>query len=272
MLEDFIPNTIYNDDAEKILNTFPDNCIDLIVTSPPYDNLRHYNNSLDDASWNHDKFMSIAIQLIRTLKEGGVIVWNVNDKVENGSKTGTSLRQALFFIDNGLNYNDMMIWRKTNPMPQVRQPRYTQCFEPMFVFSKGKPKTFNPIMRQTKTGGRNYRSTVKNIGGESGRRPIDYIVNSETIDYNIWEISIAQNKQTYNVNGKEIKHPAVFPYMLPYKHIQTWTNEGDIVLDPFAGSGTTLLAAKELNRIPIGIETNSDYCEIINQRLNETSI
>ena len=258
---------LYQGDAEEILKTFPDNCIDLVVTSPPYDNLRHYNNSLDSSSWNHEKFKAIALQLIRTLKDGGVIVWNVNDKVENGSKSGTSLRQALFFIDNGLNYNDMMIWKKTNAMPQVRQPRYTQCHEPMFIFSKGKPKTFNPIMRQTKSGGKQYHSTGKKMGGENGRRELNYVVNTEMVDYNVWELPVAQNKTLYNVNGKDIKHPAVFPYVLPYRHIQSWTNEGDVVLDPFAGSGTTLIAAKDLGRIPVGIECNPDYCGIIMQRL-----
>lgn len=154
-------------------------------------------------------------------------------------------------------------------MPQVKQPRYTQCFEYMFVFSKGKPKTFNPIMRPCKSAGLHYQSTAKIMGGESGRKSLDYHVNSEMVDYNVWEMAVAQNRETYPVNGKEIKHPAVFPYELPYRHIQSWTNEGDIVLDPFAGSGTTLLAARDLNRNFIGIEMNSDYCEIIKQRLNK---
>ena len=157
---------------------------------------------------------------------------------------------------------------KKNPMPVVKQPRYTPRFEYMFVFSKGKPKTFNPIMRECKCGGQEYKSTAKNMGGENGRRDLHYNVNKEMVDYNVWEIAVDSNRKVYNVNCKPIKHPAVFPYEIPHNHIQTWTNKGDIVLDPFAGSGTTLIAARDLERNYIGIELNTDYCEIINQRMN----
>ena len=161
-----------------------------------------------------------------------------------------------------------MIWSKGNPMPVVRQPRYNPKFEFMFILSKGKPKTFNPLMRPCKSAGLHYTSTVKNIDGESGRRQIDYHVNSEMVDYNIWEFAVAKNKTEYMVNGEKTKHPAVFPIELPLRHIKSLTNPGDIVLDPFAGSGTTLLAAKQLDRSYIGIELDTTYCEIIKQRLN----
>ena len=260
-------NCIICGDAETVLMEFPNESIDLVVTSPPYDNLRHYNGVGD--SWNHSKFQSIADELARVLKKGGVIVWNVNDKTENGSETGTSFRQVLYFMDKGLNLNDTMIWVKSNAMPVVKQPRYNPRFEYMFVFSKGKPKTFNPIQRQCKSAGLHYQSTVKIMGGERGRKDIDYHVNSTMTDYNVWEMAVAQNKEMYEVNGRQIKHPAVFPYELPYRHIKSWTNENDIVLDPFAGSGTTLLAARDLNRKYIGIEMCADYCEIARQRLGD---
>jgi len=260
-------NRVYNGDSELVLKDVDSESIDLIVTSPPYDNLRKYNGIGD--TWNHNKFKNIANELYRVLKPGGVIVWNVNDKVENGAKTTTSFRQVLHFTELGLNLNDTMIWRKSNPMPVVRQPRYTPCFEYMFVFSKGKPNVFNPIMRPCKSAGLHYQSTAKIMGGESGRKSLDYRVNSEMVDYNVWEMAVAQNRETFLVNGKEIKHPAVFPYELPYRHIQSWTNKGDVVLDPFAGSGTTLLAAMDLDRNFIGIEMNEDYCEIIKQRMDK---
>lgn len=260
-------NNIYCADSAISVEWLYEDSVDLVVTSPPYDNLRAYSGY--GSGWTRDKFERIALGLIRALKKGGVIVWVVNDKVEKGSKTMTHFSQCDFFVKKGLNLNDEMIWRKTNPMPQVRQKRYTQCFEHMFVFSKGQPKTFNPIMIPTKNGGKHYKSTAKKITDENERRELDYHVNSEMVDYNIWEIAVAPNKEKYLVNGREIKHPAVFPYEIPYRHIKTWTNEGDLVLDPFAGSGTTLLAARDLNRDYIGFEINPDYYEIMRQRLTK---
>lgn len=251
-------DTILLGDACDRLKEIDDNSIDLVVTSPPYDTLRKYEGV--GTLWNHEKFESIATELCRVLKPGGVIVWVVDDRIENGSKTGTAFKQALYFKELGLNINDTMLWKKLNPMPQVKQPRYSACFEYMFIFSKGKPKTFNPIMRQCKLGGKLYDSTAKNMDGESGRHKLTYNVNKEAVDYNIWEIAVAQNKT---------EHPAVFPYEIPYRHIKSWSNEGDIVLDPFMGSGTTALAAIDLNRHYIGIELNENYYNMCLQRIKE---
>ena len=140
-------NKIYQGDSEVILKNIGDNTIDLTVTSPPYDDLRTYTGN--SIPWNNQKFIGIADELVRVTKPGGIIVWVVGDKTENGGETGTSFKQALYFIERGMKLNDTMIWRKTNPIPQVRQPRYNQCFEYMFVFSKGKPNTFNPCLLYT---------------------------------------------------------------------------------------------------------------------------
>lgn len=251
-------NKIYCGDSAVLLKELPDESIDLVITSPPYDNLRQYNGAIK--GWNKTVFENIAKELSRVLKEGGVIVWNVNDKTEKGSKTGTSFRQALYFMDEcGLNLNDTMIWEKTNPMPVVSQPRYNPVFEYMFIFSKGKPKTFNPIMVPCKCAGQLYDSTCKNMGGENGRTHKTFNVNKEKVAGNIWQIAVANNKTN---------HPAVFPYELAAKHIISWSNEGDIVLDPFIGSGTTALAAINLKRNFIGIDINEEYCNISYERLS----
>lgn len=249
-------NNIYLGDSEDILKTLPDESIDLVITSPPYDNLRKYNGVGN--TWNHEKFKKIADELKRILKVGGVIVWVVNDKTENGSETGTSFKQALYFNEIGLNLNDTMIWLKTNSMPQVKQPRYSQDFEYMFVFSKGKPKTFNPIMVPCKCAGKDYNSTCKNMGGENGRTYKSFKINKEKVKSNVWEIGVAQNKTP---------HPAVFPLQIALEHIKSWSNENDVVLDPFLGSGTTAIAAKMLNRKYVGIEMNEDYYNLSKNRI-----
>lgn len=261
---------IINGDSQTVLKTIPDNSIDVVITSPPYDDLRSYNGV--GTTWNHNVFMNVANELKRVLKDGGVIVWNVYDKTENGSKSGTSLRQCLYFQEIGLNIHDYMMWVKTNPMPVINQSRYTPKMEFMFILSKGKPKTFNPLKRACKNAGKEYNSTAKDMDGEGGRHELHYNVNKTMIDYNVWEMAVAQNRNEIEIekDGKieKIKHPAVFPYELPYKHILSWSNEGDVILDPFVGSGTTAIAARDLNRHYIGIEKNAEYCEICKRRLS----
>ena len=115
--------------------------VDLTVTSPPYDDLRNYNNTL---VWNFDVFKQVADRLYKITKNGGVVVWVVNDKTKNGSETGTSFKQALYFKEIGFNLHDTMIYAKNNPIPQNHN-RYEQAFEYMFILSKGKPNTFNPL-------------------------------------------------------------------------------------------------------------------------------
>lgn len=251
-------NEVYCGDAHELLGMIDDNSIDLVVTSPPYDNLRQYNSFRIEDDWNEERFKCVAKELKRVLKDGGVVVWNVFDKVENGSRTGTSLRQCLYFQEIGFNINDYMIFAKTNPMPQVRQPRYASNFEFMWVLSKGKPKTFNPIMRDCKCAGQSYNSTCKNMGGESGRTHKSFNINKQSVDYSIWNMAVAKN---------DTNHPAVYPYELPYKHIKTWTNEGDVVLDPFMGSGTTALAAIDLKRNYIGFDVSNEYVEMCKERI-----
>lgn len=229
--------------------------VDLTVTSPPYDDMRKYNDTLE---WNLDICKEIIDLLYKITKPGGIVVWIINDKTKKGSETTTSFKQALAFVDAGFNLNDTMIWQKENPLPQVKQPRYNQVFEYMFVFSKGTPKTFNPIMVPCKCAGKKYDSTCKNIGGEDGRTHKTFNINTEKVKDNVWKIAVAQNKTS---------HPAVFPEKLAHDHILSWSNEGDLVLDPFVGSGTTGIAALKLNRNFIGIDKVPEYIELSEQRL-----
>lgn len=247
-------NQIINGDNVEVLKTFDNECIDLTITSPPYDNLRTYKGH----SWD---FESLAKELFRVTKQGGVVVWVVGDATINGSETGTSFRQALYFMDIGFRLHDTMIYEKsTSPFPM--HTRCNQLFEYMFILSKGNPKTFNPIKIPTVTGGQ----VRKNDGGYRDKYGNKKKANYETRKLtktigNIWK---------YNLTGNDTGHPAVFPEKLAHDHIISWSNEGDVVLDPFCGSGTTCKMAKLANRNYIGIEVAKEYCEIAEQRIKKS--
>ncbi len=199
----------------EIMRQLPDKCIDLTVTSPPYDNLRTYNGFSFD-------FEEVAQELYRITKEGGVVVWVVGDATVKGSETGTSFKQALYFKEIGFNLHDTMIYRKTNYVPLTHN-RYEQEFEYMFVFSKGKPKTFNPLKTECKTAGQKtdkrtfYQTNEQNIPS-AGHKNI--AVKKEKQIGNVWDISTKAG-----IKG----HPAQFPEKLTSNHILSWRNEGEIV-------------------------------------------
>ena len=224
--------------------------VDLVITSPPYDGLRDYGHE----AFN---FKRTALQLARCLKPGGVIVWVVGDQTDK-QESGTSFRQALYFQKIGLHLHDTMIYRKQNPLPTGGSTRYRQCFEYMFVFSKGKPATFNPILRPRKyfgnPGAPSHHNGHSKVKRSFGPIPLD----------NIW---------TYPVGGGvsvEIgcKHPAAYPEALVRDHIKSWSNPGDLVLDPMMGSGTTGIVAIQEGRRFIGIEINEDYFNYAKERLD----
>lgn len=250
-------------DCLEILKTLPNESIDLGITSPPYDNLRTYQGTLN---WNFDIFTKIAKELTRVLKKGGVIVWVVGDATIKGSETGTSFRQALYFKDEcGLNLHDTMIFKKNNPIPQIYRKRYNNEFEFMFVLSKGAVITHNPIKIPCLHAGLNLgKTTYKNFSkNEQKRTKIAKPVKSEKIKNNIWEYVVGKKKEDQDSKT----HPAPFPLQLANDHIISWSNEGDTVLDPFMGSGTTGVACKQLNRNFIGIELVEDYFNVAKNRI-----
>jgi len=248
-------NKIYQGDSAELLKQIDDNSIDLTVTSPPYDNLRDYKGYSFD-------FKTIAKELYRITKEGGIVVWIIADATINGSETGTSFRQALFFKDIGFNLHDTMIWNKTK-MPQNHN-RYEQGFEYMFILSKGKPKTFNGI--------RDKKNVEAGATAHVSYRDKDGKVK-KTSSFNktkIAELGLRTNVWCHKpCKGKKdrVGHPAPFPVDLIKDHIITWSNEGDLVLDPFFGSGTTGVVALKQNKKFIGIEINPEYIKIAEKRL-----
>ena len=246
-------NLILGECSEKLKDITSDS-VDLVVTSPPYDNLRDYKGYSFD-------FETIAREIYRTLKPGGVIVWVVGDATVDGSESGTSFRQALYFQSLGLNIHDTMIYQKNDYRPLTHN-RYNQTFEYMFVFSKGRPSIFNGIKdKLNKHYGQSVHGTYRDVDGTTKR------VSGHNTKF-ILQYGLRANVWVIIADKTEHEHPATFPIDIPRDHIITWTNEGDTVLDPFLGSGTTGVAAKKLNRKFIGIEISSEYLEMARKRID----
>lgn len=249
-------NKIYNENCLDTMKRMPDNFIDLTVTSPPYDNLRDYKGYSFD-------FESIAKELFRVTKKGGVVVWVVNDATINGSESGTSFKQALYFIECGFKLHDTMIWTR-GTLPQNNN-RYEQYFEYMFVFSKGKPKTFNPI-KVIKKYMDNRKPSHRGKDGISVKKTKKQKnISTHTIDNNVWKIETggcisSADKISFN-------HPAIFPEKLASRHIHSWSNESDLIYDPFCGSGTVAKMSHIYKRNWIGSEISKEYVELANKRL-----
>jgi site-specific DNA-methyltransferase (adenine-specific) len=251
-------NTIVAGDCSEILKNFDADSVDMVLTSPPYDALRNYNGY-------QFPFNSIAGELCRVLKPGGIIVWVVADATIEGSETGTSFKQALLFRELGLNLHDTMIFKKRNPIPQIYRKRYTNEFEFMFVFSKGTVRVHNPIMVDCLHAGLELNTTTyKNYSkNDQIRSKIANPVKNKKLKGNVWEYVVGKNKEDQEAKD----HPAPFPCELARDHILSWSNEGDLVLDPMCGSGTTCKVANELNRQFIGIDISSQYAELARCRI-----
>src|SRR5579859_1570675 len=252
------PNCIITGSCPSILKEITDETIDLIVTSPPYDKMRNYNSDFD--------FENIAAELYRILKIGGVMVWIAGDSTKNGSESLTSFKQVIFFQDScGFLLHDTMIYGKVNPIP-LNHNRYEQQFEYMFVLGKGKPKTFNPIKIPVKS----RKQRIDHHHNRNYMRGNTLRGHNETkIKGNIWFYKIGYMQSSKDLEA--FKHPAVFPEDLARDHILSWSNPGDLILDPFCGSGTTCKMALMNGRQYIGIDIDQGYVEIANHRIDLAS-
>lgn len=252
---------MHGDCLEK-MKDIPAGSIDMVMTSPPYDNLREYGK--DFTGWGEHIWKPVLDGVFRVLKDGGVCVWVVGDATIKGSETGTSFRQALYWMEIGGKLHDTMIWEKpTFTATGALVSRYAPVFEYMFILSKGKPKTFNPIKdRKNKSFGAVKHGTVRHANGNmndisSKGKPIAEFGQR----FNVWKMNTENN----NIFG----HPAPFPLKLARDHIISWSNESDTILDPFMGSGTTGVACHELGRNFIGIELDEGYFKIAEDRIHE---
>jgi len=247
--------------CQTVMATSPEESVDLTVTSPPYDNIREYKGYC----FEKEDFDEIVKQLYRVTKKGGVVVWIVGDATMKGSETGTSFRQALGFMTGGFKLHDTMIYEKnTSSFPARRTgKRYTQIFEYMFVFCKGKIKTGNLICDKpnkwaghTNWGKNTQRGKDGKLKETKDIKPVpDFSPRNNIWRYNVGKGFNSKDKESHN-------HPAIFPEKLAEDHILSWSNEGDTVLDPFMGSGTTCKMAKKNARKYIGIDISEEYCKL----------
>ena len=253
-------NKIYCGNCAEIMKGLDDNSIDLTVTSPPYDNLRIYNGYIFC-------FQAIARELFRVTKKGGVVVWVVGDQTIKGSESGTSAEQKLFFNKIGFNIHDTMIYMKSGPSYPSKD-KYYQVFEYMFILSKGKPKTFNPIKDRINRWYGQKWSKVRTRRQQDGsiKRQIWDISEGDKLGvrFNIWQYAVGAGN-----HGDEFahKHPASFPEGLAHDHIISWSNAGDLVLDPMCGSGTTCKEAMLLKRNYIGMDCSEEYVKLSEERI-----
>ena len=247
-------------DCREKMGKLPESCTDLIITSPPYDNLRTYE---DGVEWDFSIFKEVATQIVRVMKEGSTLVWVVGDSVKDGSESGSSFKQALWFKKLGLKLHDTMIYIKNGGINRGSLKAYQQKFEYMFVFVKGKIKTVNLIKdRRNKY----VEDRIKKVRQKDGTFKEQHFKSNEYgVRYNYWIYDTGLHDE------KEFKHPAQFPLQLAIDHIKSWTNEGDIVLDPFMGSGTTGVACLNLNRKFCGIELVEKYFNIAKERIEKAN-
>lgn len=256
--------TLIQGDCTKEMLSLEDGSVDLTVTSPPYDNLRSYKG---DHVWDESVWKQVFVELYRVTAKGGIVVWVVGDSTHRGSETGTSFKQALWAKECGFSLHDTMIYKKNNPPPVGGSNRYYQSFEYMFVFSKGKPKTFNSLLRERRNKWNDKRtervkSFTRGKDGEFGEKKKVFLTGKVKRS-NVWEYVVGGgNSVAYGTS-----HPAGFPEKLVEDHILSWSNEEDVVFDPFMGSGTTGVVAHRLNRSFIGIEISEEYVELAAKRI-----
>lgn len=244
-------NQIICGECSNIMKNWPDEFIDLTVTSPPYDDLRTYRGYLFD-------YKAVISELYRVTKPGGVVVWVMTDQTINGSETLSSFKHALFAKEIGFNLHDTMIWMKDSfSFPD--NTRYCSCFEYMFVFSKGRPKCTNLISdRKNKWKGMQSLGTNRDVNGNLIKKTNRSPINEYGVRFNVWEIPSEKTNRT--------DHPAVFPERLAQDHIISWSTPDDIVLDPMCGSGTTCKMAVLNGRRYIGVDISEEYCEIARKK------
>lgn len=258
-------NQVLCGDAVEELRKIPGNSIDLIVTSPPYDQIRDYKNNC-----NFD-LHATGLEVNRVLKDGGIAVMVIQDQTKNFGKTVTSFRTIVDWVDNiGLKLFETVIYRKHGSEGAWWKNRFRIDHEYMPIFLKGaRPQYFNkePLKVPSKHGGKVMTGSGSRATNGVTKKTVTRTINPTKCRGSVWDYLMAGDK-----NPLKRKHPAVFPDKIPYDFIQCFCPVGGVVLDPFGGCGSTAVAAKQLNRNFILIDIEQEYCDLARQRIEEVSM
>lgn len=251
-------NVIYNENCLDTMKRMPDNFIDLVVTSPPYDNIRDYKGYELDLH-------TIGKELFRTIKDGGIVCFVMQDQTKNFGKSLTTFKTAIDFCNIGFKLFECCIYRKYGQEGAWWNKRFRIDHEYILMFLKGdKPKAFNkePLKIPSKHGGKTMTGCATRNTDGTTQKSRAVTINTMKCRGSIWEYLNGGDK-----NKIKRKHPATFPDALAKDLILCFSNEGELVYDCMAGSGTTGLMAKQNNRNFIMSEISADYCKIIDERM-----
>lgn len=256
-------NKIVCTDCLDGMARMPGESVPLSVTSPPYGGLRTY-----DGHSSFD-FLAVAKELYRVTMPGGVVVWVVQEQIIDGSESGETSRQRLAFADIGFRLHHTMVMAKSGGH-QHSSNRYGRALEYAIILSKGVPRYFCPFRdKPNKEAGR--MKTFKNRLPDGSFAPVKHRMTPPFgIRPPVWTYATGRNVTAKE--GYALDHPAVMPEKMAEDHILSWSKVGDLIFDPFAGSGTTLKMARLNYRNYLGFEVNPDYVEIARRRLRDGEV
>jgi len=265
----FFHNSIVCGDCQELLKSIPENSVDLIFTSPPYADQRKSTYGGISADKYVKWFLPKSHEFLRVLKPTGSFVLNIKERVIDGERHTYVIELILALREQGWFWTEEYMWHKKNSHPGKWPNRFRDNWERLLHFTKAKHFQMNqdevkvPIGDWAEGRLKNLSETDKTrdnskVGSGFGKKISNWVGKDLVYPSNVVHMAT----ECYNQ-----QHSAVFPLALPEWFIKLFTKEGDIVLDPFLGSGTTCVAAKRLNRTYFGIDVNSEYCALASKRL-----
>ena len=269
-----ITTELFLGDCKKELKNIPDNSVDLIVTSPPYADQRKSTYGGVHPDKYVEWFLPISGELLRVLKPTGTFILNIKEKVVNGERSTYVMELIIAMRKQGWLWTEEFMWHKKNSYPGKWPNRFRDSWERLLQFNKAKhfhmyqEEVMVPMGDWKKSRLKNLSETDKTrdnskVGSGFGKNISNWIDREMAYPSNVLHLATECNNK---------KHSAAFPEELPEWFIKLFTREGDVVLDPFMGSGTTMFVAKRMKRNSIGIEIIPEYYEMVSSELNPVEL